>query len=66
VIAEFGVNRRWSPEARSRHRIRLQARVHPFERWEEIVAFDWWAPPSRETMSAYITYANAAQQPAVT
>jgi len=64
VIAEFGDDRGWSPEPRSRYRIRLQARVHPSESWTNIVAFDWWAPPSREAMSRYITYANAATQPA--
>jgi hypothetical protein len=64
VIAEFGDDRGWSPEPSSRHRIRLQARVHPSESWTNIVAFDWWAPPSSEAMSRYITYANAATQPA--
>lgn len=66
VTAEFGVDRLWSPEPSSRHRIRVQARVHPSENWTDIGAFDWWAPPSRETMSRYITYANAATQPAAT
>ncbi len=64
VIAEFGDDRRWSPEPSSRHRIRLQGRVHPSESWTNIVTFDWWAPPSSEAMSQYITYANAATQPA--
>jgi hypothetical protein len=63
VIAEFGVDRGWSPEPSRRHRIHLQARVHPSEVWMDIVAFDWWTPPSRETMSRYITYASAATQP---
>jgi hypothetical protein len=60
VIAEFGVERKWSPEPSSHHMIHLQARVHPSEGGTEIVAFDWWAPPSRETMGVYIAYANAA------
>jgi hypothetical protein len=60
LITEFGVDRVWSPEPSSRHRIHLQARVHPSEVWTEIVAFEWWAPPSPESMSRYITYANAA------
>ena len=66
VITEFGDDRGWSPEPSGRYRIRLQARVHPSEGWMDVVAFDWWAPPSREAMSRYITYANAATQPAAT
>jgi hypothetical protein len=66
VIAEFGDDRGWSPEPSGRHRIRLQARVHPSERWTEIVAFAWWAPPPGDAMSRYVTYANGATQPAAT
>lgn len=66
VIAEFGDDRVWSPAPSSRHRIRLQARVHPSESWTDIVAFAWWAPPSSNAMSRYITYANATTQPAAT
>jgi hypothetical protein len=66
VIAEFGDDRGWSPEPSSRHWIQLQARVHPSESWEDIVAFEWWAPPSSDAMSRYITYANAMTQPAAT
>jgi hypothetical protein len=63
VIAEFSA-RKWSPDESSHHRILLQARIHPSERWDDIITFDWWAPPSEKTMGAYITYANAAEQPA--
>jgi hypothetical protein len=66
VIAEFGDDRGWSPEPSGRHWIQLQARVHPSESWEDIVAFEWWAPPSSDAMSRYITYANAMTQPAAT
>jgi hypothetical protein len=53
-------------EPSSRHRIRLQAQVHRSEGWKDIVTFEWWAPPSRETMSKYLTYANAPAKPATT
>jgi hypothetical protein len=66
VIAEFGNDHGWSPEPSSGHRIHLQARVHPSDAWEDIVAFEWWAPPSSDAMSRYITYANAITQPAAT
>jgi hypothetical protein len=66
VIAEFGDDQGWSPQSSSRHWIHLQARVHPSESWEDIVAFEWWAPPSSDAMSRYITYANAIIQPAAT
>jgi hypothetical protein len=66
VIAEFGNDHGWSPEPSSRHWIHLQARVHPSETWEDILAFEWWAPPSSDAMSRYITYANAMTQPAAT
>ena len=36
----------------------LQAQVHPSEEWAEVVAFDWWAPPSADTMSRYLAYRN--------
>jgi len=66
LIAEFGNDHGWSPEPSSRHWIHLQARVHPSETWEDILAFEWWAPPSSDAMSRYITYANARTQPAAT
>ncbi|MBD0281673.1 MAG: hypothetical protein ICV69_05700 [Thermoleophilaceae bacterium] len=34
VIAEFGHNRGWSPDPASRHRVQLQAKVHPVARME--------------------------------
>jgi hypothetical protein len=66
VIADFGDDRGWQPEPSSRHWIHLQARVHPSESWEDIVAFERWAPPSSDAMSRYIAYANAVTQPAAT
>jgi hypothetical protein len=58
VIAEFGHDRGWAPAERSHHRIRLQARIHPSDSWTDVVAFDWWAPPSAKHMKLDIVYAN--------
>lgn len=51
VIVEFGDDRVWTPAPGSRHSFVLQAQVHPSEEWADVVAFDWWAPPSADTMS---------------
>jgi len=58
VIAEFGDDLGWTPAPGSRHRIRLQAQVHPSEEWDDVVAFDWWAPPSADVMKRYIAHRN--------
>jgi hypothetical protein len=66
VIAEFGHEAGWSPEPSSRHLLRLEAKVHPSENWENLLEFAWWAPPSSSAMGGYFTYANAATQPDMT
>lgn len=58
VIAEFGDDLGWEPVPGSRHSLRLQARVHPSEEWDDIVAFDWWAPPVADVMKQYIAHRN--------
>jgi hypothetical protein len=58
LIAEFGDDLGWEPAPGSRQRLLLQAQVHPSEKWDEIVAFDWWAPPSAEVMKQYIAHRN--------
>jgi hypothetical protein len=57
VIAEFGDDLGWTAAPGGAHRIRLQAQVHPSEEWDEVVAFDWWAPPLADQMH-YIAYRN--------
>jgi hypothetical protein len=57
VIAEFGDDLGWAPKAGSRHRLRLQAEIHPQDRWVDVVRFDWWAPP-QEAMGSYIAHRN--------
>jgi hypothetical protein len=64
VIAEFGHDRGWAPEQSSQHGIRLQARVHPSDAWENVRTFDWWAPPSAQDMGSYLVYENTPPQPA--
>ena len=63
VIAEFGHNRGWSPDAASHHRVRLQAKVHPSDEWKDVEAFDWWAPPEAKAMGRYIAYRNEPSEP---
>jgi hypothetical protein len=58
LIAEFGDNLGWEPAPGSRHRLQLQAQVHPSEEWDEIAAFDWWAPPSADLMKQYVAHRN--------
>lgn len=58
LIAEFADDLGWEPAPGSRHRLRLQAQVHPSEEWDEIVRFDWWAPPSVDVMKQYIAHRN--------
>ena len=59
VVAEFGDNLAWSPEPGSKHRMAIEAQVHPASEWVGLASFDWWAPPSPEFMGSYVTYANA-------
>jgi hypothetical protein len=46
----------WSPEPGRGHRIRLEGLVHPSEEWDEVAAFDWFAPASAEVMKQYIAH----------
>ena len=57
VIAEFGDVQGWSPQPLSKHRLRLQAEIHPSEEWTDVVTFDWWVPPA-EKMGPYIAHRN--------
>src|SRR3954451_12782070 len=58
VIAEFGDNNKWLPKPGASYRIRLEAKVHPKESWDEVLAFTWWAPPKPELMDRYIAHRN--------
>jgi hypothetical protein len=58
LIAEFGDNEGWSPAPGSRHRMRVLALVAPSKEWDEVGSFDWWAPPSGATTTAYIAHRN--------
>jgi hypothetical protein len=58
VIAEFGHNEGWHPDASSKHRVRLQALVHPSDEWVNVVDFDWWAPNDATTMGKYLAHPN--------
>lgn len=60
VICEFGEEpARFLPEPNSRHRLRLEALVHPDqEHWATLVEFDWWAPWDRQVMQQYIAHRN--------
>jgi hypothetical protein len=40
VVAEFGHDLGWSPRPASRHRVRLQAEIHPSNKWEDVASFD--------------------------
>lgn len=58
VVAEFGDDLGWTPARGSRHRVRLQAQVHPSEEWDDVLAFDWWAPRSADAMRQYLAHRN--------
>lgn len=58
VNVEFGDDLGWAPVPASRHRLRLQAQVHPSEVWVDVAAFAWWAPPSADVMTRYISHRN--------
>jgi len=57
VVAEF--EGFWCPLLGTKHRMRLEAKLHPDDSWLDIVDFDWWAPPPGASMGQYITYRNA-------
>lgn len=63
VVAEFGHDLGWSPAPASRHRMRLQAKLHPSNKWKDVAAFDWWAPSSADAMSMYIAHRNERPEP---
>lgn len=58
VVAEFGDDLAWMPVPGSRHRIRVEAQIHPSEEWNEVAAFEWWAPPSADVMKRYLAHRN--------
>lgn len=58
LIAEFGDNHSWLPTPSSKHELRLEAKVHPKNSWEEVLIFDWWAPPREGLMTRYIAHHN--------
>lgn len=62
LVVEFGDELGWSPEPSSRHEMRIQAKLHPKDRWHDIASFDWWAPPFKEQMGQFITYRNSPTQ----
>jgi hypothetical protein len=59
VIAEFEPSAKldWSPPSGIKHRLRLQAQIHPNDDWIDLVAFDWWAPPE-DTRGHYTAHRN--------
>lgn len=58
LIAEFGDENPWLPKPGSTHQLRIEARIHPYDGWEEIVSFPWWAPPTEAIMRRYIAHRN--------
>lgn len=59
VIAEFepSADLNWSPPPGIRHRLQLQAQIHPKDEWVDLVSFGWWAPPE-DTRGQYIAHRN--------
>lgn len=59
VIAEFEprANLNWSAPSGDKHRLQLQAQIHPKDEWVDLVAFDWWAPPE-DTRGQYLAHRN--------
>jgi hypothetical protein len=59
IVAEFepGASRNWSAPAGIKHRLRLQAQIHPKDEWVDLVAFDWWPPPEK-MRDHYIAHRN--------
>ena len=66
VIAEFGEASKWEPSPGSRHHMSLHARIHPAAAWQELTAFDWWAPPEGAQLHLYIAYENKPSASAAT
>jgi hypothetical protein len=58
VIAEFGDDVSWMPRPGSEHQLRMEARIHPDDGWEEIFSFPWFAPPTEAHMNRYIAHRN--------
>lgn len=58
VIAEFGGDYDWRPNAAASYQVCLEALVGEAENWTELVAFTWWSPPSGAAMNRYIAYRN--------
>ena len=63
VIAEFGHDLGWSPSPASRHRVWLQAKIHPWNEWETVATFEWWAPPAADAMTNYLAHRNEPPEP---
>ena len=59
-VAEFGGT--WCPLLGTTHRLRLQAKIHPKDEWQDLMEFDWWAPQQGSSMTQYLTYRNAARE----
>jgi hypothetical protein len=59
LVAEFGDDLGWSPAPGTRHKVQIQAKLHPKDRWRSIASFDWWAPPNDEIMDMFIAHRNA-------
>lgn len=64
LVAEFGDDLGWTPKPGGCHPMRLQAKVHPSNDWNHVVAFDWWAPPSADVMKRYVAHRNEPAPPA--
>jgi hypothetical protein len=60
LVVEFGEESGWLPDPGARHDLRLEAKTHPEDSWQEIASFEWWAPPTADVMHRYITHRNAA------
>jgi hypothetical protein len=58
VVVEFGEHLAWVPKLATNYWMTLEAQVHPAAGWKELISFEWWAPPSADNLSTYITYRN--------
>ena len=57
-MIEFGHEEGWSPEFGSKHRMRLDGKLHDRTEWRTLAEFDWFAPPPGAELNRYITYRN--------
>lgn len=59
VIAEFepGPTVNWPAPAGVKHRLRLEAQIHPKDKWVQLAAFDLWAP-SPDARGQYLAHRN--------